>query len=219
MIRASKQIDVITGAGISTTVGIPDLAHLPRGRDLSSETALERDPVGFYQGFHQIFIDPIFQKGPSQAHRILADWESRGLISGIVTTNVDYLHELAGSRAVADVWRNLNVNYCLQCGRQYDLKILTAPVPHCPHCGGLISPAPVYHHIATDPIAVRQADEWMSAADLVITIGSNGYYPNTGTAKILDINPARDGFSSAADLQLKMTADQALTALDKYLKN
>lgn len=104
LLHESTNVYVITGAGISTSVGIPDLAHLPRGRDLSSEMVLESDQQSFYQGFHQIFIDPIFNHGPSTAHRILARWGQQGIVKGIVTTNVDYLHELAGSQAVADIY-------------------------------------------------------------------------------------------------------------------
>lgn len=218
LIRESNQLYTITGAGISTVVGIPDLAHLPRGRNLSSEFALEADPQRFYQDFHQVFIDPIFNYGPSRAHQILAKWETAGLLKGIITTNVDYLHELAGSRQVADVWRNLNINYCLKCGRTYDINVLKASVPQCPECGGLISPDPVYHNIATDDDAVRRANAWMDQADLVITIGTNGYYPNTGTAKIIDINPVNDGFTSEATLQLRTTADNGLAKLDQLLK-
>ena len=105
LIDRSHHIYAITGAGISTNAGIPDLQHLP-GRSsmtLSSESSLERQPEKFYQGFHQIFIDPIFQNGPTASHKTLAKLEQEGKLGGVVTTNVDYLHELAGNEHVADI--------------------------------------------------------------------------------------------------------------------
>lgn len=218
LIQNSHSIYVLTGAGISTSVGIPDLAHLPHSYSLSSESSLEQDPVGFYQEFHHVFTDPIFHHGPSEAHKILADWEKQNIVKGVVTTNVDYLHEIAGNRNVADIWRNLNRNYCTQCGHVFDIQILDETIPRCPVCGGLVSPGPVFHNISTSSEAVMIANHWMNMADLVITIGSNGYYSNTGNAKILDINPTENSFSNEAEVHLQMKADQALTRLNNMLK-
>lgn len=206
----------ITGAGISTNAGIPDLQHLPgmTGMSLSSESSLERDPKAFYQGFHQIFIDPIFQHGPTPSHYALARLAEVGKLDGIVTTNVDYLHELAGSQQVADVWHSLNVNYCLQCGKVYDINILNQPVPTCPACGGLISPGPVYHHIGIDNVAYQEANRWMDQADLVIVIGSNGYYSNVSpAATVVNINNALNDFDSRANLVIRDDSDHAMSQL------
>jgi NAD-dependent deacetylase len=214
LIEQSQHIYAITGAGISTAAGILDLKHLA-GRTsmtLSSESALLADPQGFYKGFHQIFIDPIFNNGPTKAHKALAKLEQAGKLSGVVTTNVDCLHELAGSRQVANIWYSLNTNYCLKCGRSYDLQILRQPVPTCPACGGLISPGPVHHHIGIDEQAYEKANGWMEAADLVLVIGSNGYYSNvTRDCVVANINNARNDFDQRADLTLRGTADQVLT--------
>lgn len=219
LIDRSHHIYAITGAGISTNAGIPDLQHLP-GRSsmtLSSESSLERQPEKFYQGFHQIFIDPIFQNGPTASHKTLAKLEQEGKLGGVVTTNVDYLHELAGNEHVADIWHSLNSNYCINCGRKYDIKILNNKVPACPFCGGLISPGPVYHHIGIDEAAYVKANGWMDEADLVIVIGSNGYYSNVNsTAKVVNINKKRNDFDRRADLIIRGDADQVMTkVLDK----
>lgn len=218
LITKSHHFYALTGAGISTSVGIPDLEHLGfRSNSLSSENSLERNPQLFYRGFHQIFIDPIFNNGPSLAHCILAEWEQKGILSGVITTNVDYLHELAGNKNVADIWRNLNVNYCINCGHIFDINILKAPVPHCPLCGGLISPDPVYHNIATSQAAEAKANRWVSQADLIIIVGSNGYYPYTGNARIIDVNPKNDSFANESEVHLKEKADTALQELNEQL--
>lgn len=216
LIQRSHNIYAITGAGISTNAGIPDLQHLSgmTNMSLSSESNLEQDSRAFYQGFHRIFIDPIFQNGPTPSHYALAKLGDMGKLAGIVTTNVDYLHELAGSPNVADIWYSLNANYCIQCGRIYDINVLKQDVPQCPVCGGLISPGPVYHHIGIDNGAYQKANGWMTNADLVIVIGSNGYYSNVNaTATVVNINNARNDFDSRANLIIRDDADKVMNRL------
>lgn len=213
LIQQAHYIYAITGAGISTNAGIPDLQHLA-GRtsiSLSSETSLERDPQAFYRGFHDLFIDPIFTNGPTLAHQALAKLEKVNKLSGIVTTNVDYLHELAGSQHVADIWHSLNINYCIKCGRTYDIQILKENVPICLQCGGVISPGLVYHHIGIDRAAYEKANHWMTSADLVIVIGSNGYYSNVNSsATVININKKENDFDQLADLNIRGDADQVM---------
>ncbi|WP_251717626.1 SIR2 family NAD-dependent protein deacylase [Lactobacillus agrestimuris] len=222
LIRNSNHIYAITGAGISTNAGIPDLQHLSghTSSSLSSEGSLESNPDKFYQGFHQIFIDPIFGNGPTFSHRALAQLEKQGKLSGVITTNVDYLHELAGSKNVADIWYSLNTNYCINCGRIYDIKILKQALPTCPSCGGLISPGPVYHHIGIDNLAYQKANHWMDEADLVITLGSNGYYSNINSqATVVNINKKRNDFDQRADLNLRGDTDEIMKELMTELEN
>lgn len=221
LIKNATNTYVITGAGISTPAGIPDLAHLPRQSavNLSDESALRTDPQVFWRGFHRIFVDPIFTNGPTTSHRVLAQLEHDHLINGIVTTNVDYLHELSGNRHVADIWGNLNTNYCLICGRTYPIDTLRSALPVCPNDGGLLSPAPIHHHIGIDEVEYHKANAWMDTADLVITIGSNGYYDNVPRqAKVVNINPHANYFDRRADLTIHAPADAVLGQLSDYLK-
>lgn len=85
-------------------------------------------------------------------------------------------------------------------------------------CGGLISPDPVYHHLTTSQAAEERAGEWVNQADLIITIGSNGYYSYTGQAQIIDINPKNDFFAKKSQVHLAEKADQALQELDQALQ-
>ena len=81
----------------------------------------------------------------------------------------------------------------------------------------MISPGPVYHHIGIDEAAYVKANGWMDEADLVIVIGSNGYYSNVNsTAKVVNINKKRNDFDRRADLIIRGDADQVMTkVLDK----
>ncbi|MHA3065361.1 SIR2 family NAD-dependent protein deacylase [Lacticaseibacillus saniviri] len=214
MIDSHHHIVALTGAGISTSAGINDLIHTSRetSSTLASEAVLESDPARFYQSMHQNFLDPIFNNGPTVAHRALAQLEKSGHLDAVVTTNVDYLHELAGNTKVADIWYSFNENYCLTGKHEYSIETLNQPgIPRCPVDGTLISPGPTYHHIGTLQTAIQNAIKWMNAADLVLVIGSNGYYDRVNTqVPMIQINPEPTEFDLQATLNIRATADEVL---------
>lgn len=111
----------LTGAGISTDSGIPDY----RGPD-----APARNPMTF----QQFAGDPDFRRHywarnhygwhhlrrmhPNAGHRALAELERRGVVVGVITQNVDLLHEEAGSQRVIDLHGHYNEVFCLTCGHR-----------------------------------------------------------------------------------------------------
>lgn len=120
---AHDPILVLTGAGISTASGIPDY----------------RDPDGVRRGnapiMHQDFIksaatrkrywaramvgwQAVCNAQPNAAHRALAQLQRQGRVSGVVTQNVDGLHDAAGSHKVIELHGNLHLVVCLDCARQ-----------------------------------------------------------------------------------------------------
>lgn len=123
---------VLTGAGISTASGIPDYRDtdgVRRGnapimhQDFIASAATRkrywaRAMVG-WRGVHQAL--------PNAAHEALASLQSQGLISGVITQNVDGLHDAAGSRYVVELHGNLHRVVCLDCGmrlRRDDVQLL-----------------------------------------------------------------------------------------------
>ncbi|TXI48656.1 MAG: NAD-dependent protein deacetylase [Lysobacter sp.] len=120
--RAGR-VFVITGAGVSTASGIPDY------RDADGEW--KRTPPVTYQAFvgdaatyrrywARSFVGwPMFSKAqPSAAHRALAAWPGNDRISGLITQNVDGLHQRAGSANVIDLHGRLDRVVCLSCGAE-----------------------------------------------------------------------------------------------------
>jgi NAD-dependent SIR2 family protein deacetylase len=116
---------VLTGAGISTESGIPDY----RG---PSSTARRASPMT-YQTFT---TDPVARRRywarshlgwgliagarPNAGHRAVADLQAAGLLTGVVTQNVDGLHQAAGARDVTDLHGRLDRVRCLDCDRLSD---------------------------------------------------------------------------------------------------
>lgn len=120
---------VVTGAGVSTDSGIPDYrgpnGSLQRHRPMTYQEFRYR-PDARQRYWARSFIGwrQMFSAEPNAIHHRLVRWENEGRISGIVTQNVDGLHQAAGSRAVVPVHGNLSIVNCLDCGNSEDRRAL-----------------------------------------------------------------------------------------------
>lgn len=222
MVEDSRFVLVITGAGISVSAGIPDMhgLNLAETFQFMSKTILKTVPEYYYHVARHSFLDAIFGKGPSPAHWKLAELEQKGKVHGIITTNLDGLHGLAGSQNVAEIQGSFGVNTCLNCGNiNHDIHIWNkGKAPKC-RCGGVYCCYPVYSHIGLLHEAVEKAQRWARKADLVIVIGAKGNYGSvywnylSPFAKIVQINPGKTQFDSAAVLNIRKKADEVLQYL------
>jgi NAD-dependent SIR2 family protein deacetylase len=112
---------VLSGAGLSTESGIPDYrgptGALRRGTPMTYQ-AFVGDPLARrrYWARSHLGWRTIAQAAPNAGHRAVAELERRGLLAGIVTQNVDGLHQIAGARAVVELHGNLARVVCLGCG-------------------------------------------------------------------------------------------------------
>ena len=119
---------VLSGAGLSTESGIPDYRG-PTGRALGRAGGARRGTPMTYQTF---VGDPLARRrywarshlgwrtvaraAPNAGHRAVAELQRRGLLAGIVTQNVDGLHQTGGARSVLELHGNLARVVCLGCG-------------------------------------------------------------------------------------------------------
>lgn len=114
-------IVVLSGAGCSTASGIPDYrgpnGAFTRGHKPMTYQQFLRDPEGRrrYWARGHVGWARFSQALPNAAHHALAELERRGLIRGIITQNVDGLHQAAGSLSVIDLHGRLDRVVCLQC--------------------------------------------------------------------------------------------------------
>jgi NAD-dependent SIR2 family protein deacetylase len=120
---------VLTGAGVSTESGIPDYRD-ERGQWKRSPPMQYRDFIGSeakrrrYWARSLLGFKVLGNVRPNVAHRLLADWERRGLVSGVVTQNVDGLHQAAGTRNVIDLHGRIDRVVCLACGKRSSREAL-----------------------------------------------------------------------------------------------
>lgn len=114
-----RRVAVLTGAGMSTDSGIPDY----RGPD---------SPPSNPMTIRQFTSDPVFRQRywarnhvgwrhmddtlPNAGHRALAALEHAGVVTGVITQNVDLLHTKAGSRSVINLHGTYAQVICLACG-------------------------------------------------------------------------------------------------------
>lgn len=119
---ADGEVAVLTGAGLSTESGIPDYRG-PTGaaRPATPMTyqTFTRDPLARrrYWARSHLGWRTIARAEPNHGHRAVAELERQGLLSGIVTQNVDGLHSAAGARDVVELHGNLDRVVCLDCRR------------------------------------------------------------------------------------------------------
>ncbi|GAA1527893.1 NAD-dependent SIR2 family protein deacetylase [Microbacterium ginsengiterrae] len=121
-----RRIAVLTGAGISTDSGIPAYRGegartradpMTGGRYLSDEAARRRYWVGGHLGWRSFASTQ-----PNEGHRSLARMERDGVVTGVITQNVDGLHLRAGSTRVVEVHGTMRRVLCLHCGQVFDRR-------------------------------------------------------------------------------------------------
>jgi NAD-dependent SIR2 family protein deacetylase len=114
---------VLTGAGISTESGIPDYrgptGALRRSLPMTFET-FRRDPSARrrYWARSQLGWRVIARAAPNEGHRAVARLEQRGRLAGLVTQNVDGLHQAGGARSVVELHGSVDRVVCLGCGER-----------------------------------------------------------------------------------------------------
>jgi NAD-dependent deacetylase len=112
---------------------------------------------------------------PNPAHLALAELEARGLLLGIITQNVDNLHQAAGSRRVVEYHGNALRFVCDTCKGQHPRETLDFnQTPLYCLCGGLVRPDVVFFGEAIPPAAEQEAEELARECDLLLVIGTSG---------------------------------------------
>ncbi|MCD8307517.1 MAG: NAD-dependent protein deacetylase [Clostridia bacterium] len=213
----------VTGAGISLSSGgiTFNRSNVKELMGLGSEDMLRNEPDKYYQLLDKAFLHSMFHGEPSVTHRALRKLEQDGKLQGIITTNVDCMHTIAGSENVAEIQGSLQINRCTKCYKRFDDYHIwgNGTVPRCDLCGDVIWTFPFYSHVGLHDGNVRKAQRWMAQADLIIITGANGNYSDAyfncrkRTATIIQINPGHTWFDFTADLNIHAKADDIF----KYL--
>ena len=195
LINKSKKIAFFGGAGVSTESGIPDFRSIDGlyqqkwkypPEQIISHSFFEYDPVEFYRFYREKLV-PSKEIKPNAAHYKLAELEEKGKLIGVVTQNIDGLHQKAGSKKVFELHGSTLRNYCTKCGEFYNEQFIlqseNAPdkLPHCTKCGGIVKPDVVLYEEGLDDAIVNGAIDAISNADTLIIGGTSlVVYPAAG---------------------------------------
>lgn len=190
IIDESQRIVFFGGAGVSTESGIPDFRSVDGlyhqkfkypPEVMLSHTFFMQNTWDFFD-FYKNRVIPADPK-PNAAHVKLAELEKAGKLIGVVTQNIDGLHQAAGSEKVYELHGSVLRNYCMNCGKFFDYKyILNASgIPECDVCGGTVKPDVVLYEEGLDNDTVVGAVNAISAADTMIVAGTSlVVYPAAG---------------------------------------
>jgi NAD-dependent deacetylase len=235
LIKASKKVMVLTGAGISTESGIPDFRSPGTGlwenmdpTEILSTQVLFNYPERFYKiGFK--ILSSMRNAEPNEAHYILSEMEKKGVIAGVITQNIDNLHQKAGSKKIYEVHGNTREGTCLRCGEKVSFEVLERKVergeipPRCDRCNGILRPDVV---LFGDPmpyafdLAVKEVQE----SDLLIVIGSSlvvapvNFLPGM-VDRLIIINATETPYDYKADVVIREKASYALKNIWDLIKN
>lgn len=229
-IQASPSTVVFTGAGMSTESGLPDFRS-PSGlwqnvdpRRLASIDALAENRPAFNE-FYRWRISNLMSVAPNQGHLLLADWERRGLIQGIVTQNVDRLHQAAGSQKVIELHGNLREVRCSQCEAVYASNCFLDS-SSCPACQAALRPAVVLFGEMLPDDALDAAESLARDCSLFIVLGSSlevspaNWFPQLAKrnkAFLAIINNTATALDYLADLFIQQPIGSTLVEIDRII--
>lgn len=219
IIDNAKHIVFFTGAGVSTDSGIPDF----RSQDglynqqyryppetIISHSFFQADPEEFYRFYKDkmLYLDA----EPNFTHILMAELEKKGKSLGVVTQNIDGLHQKAGSKRVYELHGSVLRNYCMKCNAFYPAEFIrdSKGIPRCTKCGGIVKPDVVLYEEGLNSAVVNGAVSAIASADVLIVLGTSlVVYPAAGLIRyfhgkhLVLINRSITAYDSEADLLIQ----------------
>lgn len=224
----------VTGAGASVESGIPDFRS-PGGlweryppEEFANIDGYLANPNKVWKLWYELarmFGDCT----PNPGHHALAELERVGRLRGVVTQNIDGLHQAAGSVNVVEYHGNATALQCLSCGREGPLRLdeLGDTAPVCT-CGGLMKPAIVFFGEMIPEAAQATAAAWVMRCDALVVVGTSAtVYPAAGLprvakshgAHIIECNLAPTEFTgTVTDVFLRGPAGETLPELSRLVR-
>ncbi len=182
--KAASQPVALTGAGISVNSGIADFRS-PGGlwsifspdEYATIDTFLQNPEKAWqlYREMGKCLID----KQPNKGHRALAELEQRGFLTGLVTQNVDNLHQQAGNTRVHEIHGDHLHLQCLECGNTVpstEKHFQEKSIPSCGLCSYPLKPNVVlFGETVRD---MQEIETLIMGCDLLLVIGTSAnVYP------------------------------------------
>ena len=232
LVDEASVIVPFTGAGISTECGIPDFRSpggiWTRMRPIDFSDFLASQEARDESWRRRFAMQDQFGGArPGRGHQALASLYRAGKSLGVVTQNIDNLHQVSGiaSEHVVELHGNTTYATCLDCAARYELPWVkrffdaSGRAPSCTSCGGHIKTATVSFGQAMPEREMQRAEELTRSADLFIAIGSSlVVWPAAGFplmakrngASLVIINRDPTEFDDIADLVVRHDIGEVL---------
>lgn len=228
ILSQADSIAVLTGAGVSAESGVPTF----RGTDglwkgaspmeLASPEGFARDPHKVWE-WYNLRRNALRQVKPNPGHVALAELERRVAEFGLITQNVDRLHQAAGSRNVIELHGNIWEVRCTSCASVFDRTgVELAPEPRCETCGAWLRPGVVWFGEALPADAFSKAERQAERCEVFLVVGTSAVvWPAAGLvslalearAQIIEINLEDTPATNLADIALRGPAGVLLPRL------
>jgi len=185
LFRKSKHVVVLTGAGISTPSGIPDFRSEGTGlwsrdepMEVASLSTFRTHPERFFEWFRPL-AEQIYNAKPNPAHYVFSKLENAGMGQTIITQNIDFLHQKAGSSHVVEMHGTLKTSSCTSCYKRHETEhfiqafIHNGTIPLCPNCNGILKPDVILFGEQLPQSAWLEAQNAVRQCDLMVVAGSS----------------------------------------------
>jgi NAD-dependent deacetylase len=223
LLEASRRAVVFTGAGISTESGIPDFRS-PGGFWSNNQPIYFNDFLAFEDMRREAwrrklaFEEAFKAAQPNRGHRAIAHLVNQGKVTGVITQNIDGLHQRSGvpEEKVIELHGNSTYAVCLSCERRFELAPILAAFrideqpPEC-ECGGFIKTATISFGQPMPVEAMQDAKLETETCDLFLAVGSSlVVYPAAGFPALAKQRGARLVIINRDPTELDYLADLVL---------
>ncbi len=229
IIDQARHIVFFTGAGVSTDSGIPDFRSQDGlynqkydfpPEEIISHHFFQQHPEQFFEFYKDkmLYLDA----KPNSVHKFIAQCEQAHKSLGVVTQNIDGLHQKAGSKRVYEIHGSVLRNYCEKCSKFFDAAYIknSQGIPVCDVCGGIIKPDVVLYEEPLSQAVWNGAISAIQSADVLIVLGTSlVVYPAAsllrffGGKHLVLINKDETPCDSQADLVIHDTFDHIFPKL------
>jgi NAD-dependent deacetylase len=221
LVDAARVVVPFTGAGISTECGIPDFRSpggiWTKNQPIPFDVFLASQEMRDEAWRRRFAMEEQFSTAsPGRGHLALAHLYRAGKVPGVITQNIDNLHQASGVAAedVVELHGNTTFAHCLDCGQRYELAwikprfLSQGRAPDCPECGGYIKTATISFGQAMPEAEMRRAEELTRSCDLFIAIGSSlVVWPAAGFPAMAKRSGARLAILNREETELDAIAD------------
>jgi NAD-dependent deacetylase len=172
------RIVVFTGAGMSAPSGLPTfrgkggLYEGTQVEELATPEGFNRDPDKVWRWYAER-IDQVLKAKPNDGHHALAAWATFAEKLTLITSNVDDLHQRAGSDPVYRLHGDILSASCVSCGNRTRWSETPTDTPTC-SCGALMRPDVVWFGEMPSAAAFEAVQENLPTAQLVVEVGVSG---------------------------------------------
>ncbi len=185
-----------------------------------------QNPEKFYTyGFTR--FRTLRQAEPNRAHQALFQLEEQGLLRGVITQNIDGLHQKAGNRNIWEVHGHLRSGYCTSCQKEVSFEHILSQLdkeiipPRC-ECNGMLRPSVVLFGDTLGEAFSQAVEHLRQGCDLMIVAGSSLMVQPVATlpqlaSRLIIINLQPTPFDGVADLVFRQECGEVLEDLTNQI--